>query len=418
MNTDKNTEAYTPRQAKIIRFALKWVSSINAFIYKLSNGRLWSKWSGKYPIMVLSVYGAKSNKLRAIPLIKVLDAGKPILVASMGGMPMHPSWYFNVVANPRVSVQIGAEKKYYIAKKLTDEEKDKVWTTVCSYYPDYDQYRNNTKRNIGVFYCEEKTLSKEWKKWLSENIDQGCDKNELYSILYHNGFHPELIATEMNASVGCFQLQPPKQQSAKEEDIQNMVHTFKEVHKEVPIYTEVGFKKDNLDKNLHRKILDFYNDNSASLQIENVAGGYIETDGKGSASHTIEMPNDLRDEIHQSLLNKAEDWSGIKLLPTYVYGVRIYNRGAILKSHRDREETHIIGVIINIDQKVDSPWALEIEDHQRNNHEIFLSPGEVIFYESATLDHGRPRPLDGDSFVNVFCHFMPFIQKEEIRDEV
>ncbi len=126
---------------------------------------------------------------------------------------MHPSWYFNVVANPRVSVQIGVEKKYYIAKKLTDEEKDKVWTTVCSYYPDYDQYRNNTKRNIGVFYCEEKTLSKEWKKWLSENIDKGCDKNELYSILYHNGFHPELIATEMNASVGSFQLQPPKQRA-------------------------------------------------------------------------------------------------------------------------------------------------------------------------------------------------------------
>ena len=89
-----------------------------------------------------------------------------------------------------------------------------------------------------------------------------------------------------------------------------------------------------------------------------------------------------------------------------------------MKSHRDREETHIIGVIINIDQKVESPWALEIEDHQRNNHEIFLSPGEVIFYESATLDHGRPNPLDGDSFVNVFCHYMPLIQKEEIRDEV
>ena len=75
-------------------------------------------------------------------------------------------------------------------------------------------------------------------------------------------------------------------------------------------------------------------------------------------------------------------------------------------------------MIINIDQKVDAPWALEIEDHQRNNHEIFLSPGEVIFYESATLDHGRPSPLDGDSFVNVFCHYMPFIKKEDLRDEV
>ena len=95
----------------------------------------------------------------------------------------------------------------------------------------------------------------------------------------------------------------------------------------------------------------------------------------------------------------------------------MYNRGAILKRHRDREETHIRGVIINIDQKVDSPWALEIEDHQKNNHEIFLSPGEVIFYESATLDHGRPTPFEGEKFVNVFCHFMPYL-KEENNNEV
>ena len=70
-----------------------------------------------------------------------------------------------------------------------------------------------------------------------------------------------------------------------------------------------------------------------------------------------------------------------------------------------------------VDQKVDSPWALEIEDHQSNNHEIFLSPGEVIFYESAKLDRGRPTPFNGDSFVNVFCHYMPFIKKDT-RDEV
>ena len=412
-----NKEKYSLKEASRIRKVLKLISKLNALIYKISRGKLWGQWAGKYPIMVLSVLGSKTGKQRNIPLIKVLDDDKPVLVASMGGMPMHPSWYYNVMANPRISVQIGSEKKYYLAKKLTSEEKEKVWPTVCAHYPDYDQYKKNTQRNIGVFSCEEKILSKEWKKWLSENLDRGCDKNELYSILYRNGFHPELIAGEMNTSVGSFQLQPQKQQSTKEEGIQNMVNAFKEVHKEIPVYTDVGFKRDNLNKDLHQKILDFYNDNSASLRAENVAGGYIETDGKGSASHTIEMPNELRDEIHESLLSKAEDWSGIRLLPTYVYGVRIYNRGAILKPHRDREETHIIGVIINIDQKVDNPWALEIEDHKKNVHEVFLSPGEIIFYESATLDHGRPAPLDGDKFVNVFCHYMPYMKKD-LRDEV
>ncbi|MCH2652523.1 MAG: nitroreductase family deazaflavin-dependent oxidoreductase [Gammaproteobacteria bacterium] len=410
-------EKYSAKKASRIRKALKIISGLNSFIYKISNGKIWGKWAGKYPIMVLSVFGSKTGKVRNVPLIKVLDNDSPVLVASMGGMPMHPSWYFNVIANPRISVQIGSEKKYYLAKKLTDEEKDRVWPTVCSFYPDYDQYKKNTQRNIGVFSCEEKTMTKEWKKWVNVNINKGCDKNELYSILYYEGFHPELIATEMNARVGDFKLQPETKSSSKEEKIQNMVQAFKNAHEEIPIYTDVGFKKDKLDDALHQKILNFYSENSASLQIENVAGGYIETDGDGSASHTIEMPNDLRDEVHQSLLSKAEDWSGIRLLPTYVYGVRIYNRGAILKPHRDREETHIIGVIINIDQKVDSPWALEIEDHQSNNHEIFLSPGEVIFYESATLDHGRPAPFEGEKFVNVFCHYMPYL-KEENNNEV
>ena len=413
-----SNERYSKKEASRIRNALKAISGLNSFIYKISKGKIWGKWAGKYPIMLLSVFGSKTGKVRNVPLIKVMHDNKPVLVASMGGMPMHPSWYFNVMANPRISVQIGSEKKYYLAKKLTDEEKDEMWPTICSFYPDYDQYKKNTQRNIGVFACEEKAMTNEWREWISENIDRGCDRNELYSILYHDGFHPELIASEMHANVGDFKLQPEKKESPKEENIQKMVHAFKNAHKEIPVYTDVGFKKDKLDESLHQKILTFYQENSASLQIENVAGGYIETDAEGSASHTIEMPNDLRDEVHQSLLNKAEDWSGIRLLPTYVYGVRIYNRGAILKPHRDREETHIIGVIINIDQKVDTPWALEIEDHQRNNHEIFLSPGEVIFYESATLDHGRPMPLDGDSFVNVFCHYMPYINKTENSNEI
>ena len=97
----------------------------------------------------------------------------------------------------------------------------------------------------------------------------------------------------------------------------------------------------------------------------------------------------------------------MKLLPTYVYGVRMYLDGAILNSHKDREETHIIGTIINIDQKVRNDWYLEIEDHQKNLHKLLLEPGEMIFYESATLKHGRPEPLSGEYYSNIFCHYMP-----------
>ena len=75
--------------------------------------------------------------------------------------------------------------------------------------------------------------------------------------------------------------------------------------------------------------------------------------------------------------------------------------------HRDRENTHIISAIINISKDVDEDWPLVIEDHFYRKHEIFLDPGEVIFYESARLLHGRPYPLNGKSFANIFCHYRP-----------
>ena len=100
-----------------------------------------------------------------------------------------------------------------------------------------------------------------------------------------------------------------------------------------------------------------------------------------------------------------EDWSNTRLDPTFVYGIRIYGRDAILKEHRDREQTHIVSAIINVDQKVATDWPLIIEDHHYRKHEIILNPGEVLFYESARLKHGRPIPLKGREYANIFCHF-------------
>ena len=102
-----------------------------------------------------------------------------------------------------------------------------------------------------------------------------------------------------------------------------------------------------------------------------------------------------------------EQWSGVELLPTYVYGIRIYHRGAVLRPHRDRLATHIIGAIINVAQDVDEDWPLEIYDHQHRKHEVILKPGEMIFYESGSLIHGRSTPLNGNAFANIFCHCKP-----------
>jgi prolyl 4-hydroxylase len=177
----------------------------------------------------------------------------------------------------------------------------------------------------------------------------------------------------------------------------------------IPAYTRAGFCKRALPSHLFTKITDFYTDNSASIAEETVEGGYIQS-GKNSTangSSLIDLTTDLRREIHDELKAGMEQWSGVELLPTYVYGIRIYHRGAVLRPHRDRLATHIIGAIINVAQDVDEDWPLEIYDHQHRKHEVILKPGEMIFYESGSLIHGRSTPLNGNAFANIFCHCKP-----------
>ena len=184
---------------------------------------------------------------------------------------------------------------------------------------------------------------------------------------------------------------------------------IRDVNELIPAYTEAGFAKAKLPEILFSKVQDFYQSNRSAIKEETVAGDFIvntaKSDAKGSS--LIDLSTELRAEIHDNLKTLLEAWCGKALMPTYVYGIRIYHRSATLKCHRDRLATHIIGAIINIDQDVEEDWILVIDDHQHRRHQIALKPGEMIFYESGSLIHGRPTPFKGDLFANVFCHFKP-----------
>ena len=187
----------------------------------------------------------------------------------------------------------------------------------------------------------------------------------------------------------------------------------KEPNEYIPNYTQVGFKKANLDDQLFEKIKKFYTSNLEKNKPEFVEGGYVEIQETGeSGSDVIELSDKLRKEIHNSLKPQLEAWSKTELIPTFVYGIRVYKKGSVLIPHRDKLKTHIISAIINVDQEVDEGWPLIIEDNYYRKHHVFLNPGEVIFYESARLDHGRPLPLKGEKFANIFCHFMPVNMEE------
>ena len=149
------TEKYTAKEAKTAKKIIKYFAKFQAGIFLLSKGKLWNKWPGGFPIMVVQTKGAKTQKIRNIPLIYVHDNGLPILVASLGGMPKNPSWYYNVKANPELKISTIHDSGNYIAKELSKEKKEELWPLICSFYPDYETYKNNTSREIPVFLCRQ-----------------------------------------------------------------------------------------------------------------------------------------------------------------------------------------------------------------------------------------------------------------------
>ena len=180
-----------------------------------------------------------------------------------------------------------------------------------------------------------------------------------------------------------------------------------DLNKHIKTFTEEGFKKDRLDDELFKKIKYFYDTESSKFKEEFVAGNFIQSDETNVPSELLDLTDDLRSEIHASLKGPLEEWSQCNLEPTFVYGIRDYKQGAVLIPHRDRKNTHIISAIINVAKDLDQDWPLVIEDHFYRKHEVFLEPGEIIYYESARLLHGRPYPMQGRSFANIFCHFTP-----------
>jgi deazaflavin-dependent oxidoreductase (nitroreductase family) len=106
------------------------------------------------PVVILTTVGAKTGALRKTPLMRVEHEGAYAVVASLGGAPKHPVWYYNVLANPRVELQDGPEKHEYVAREVTGDEKALWWERSVAAYPDYADYQTRTDREIPVFVLE------------------------------------------------------------------------------------------------------------------------------------------------------------------------------------------------------------------------------------------------------------------------
>ena len=106
------------------------------------------------PVVVVIMTGAKTGKARRVPLMRVEHEGSYAAVASKGGAPQHPVWFNNLVANPDVTVQDGAELHELRARLLDGDERAQWWERAVAAYPPYAEYQTKTDRQIPVFVLE------------------------------------------------------------------------------------------------------------------------------------------------------------------------------------------------------------------------------------------------------------------------
>ena len=119
-------------------------------LYERSGGTEGTENQGR-PVIVLTSVGAKSGKLRKTPLMRVEHDGEYAVVASLGGAPKHPVWYYNLTANPHVELQDGPTKKDYQAREIHDEEYDAWLDRAVAVWPDYAEYQTKTSRTMPIF---------------------------------------------------------------------------------------------------------------------------------------------------------------------------------------------------------------------------------------------------------------------------
>ncbi len=150
----EDVKAFPEKQLPAIKAVLRWATAFQVSVFRATRGRLMNKFVGGYPVCVVTTTGAKSGKIRRIALIHLPHGDSKLLVASQGGMPHNPAWFYNVAAHPEVSIMVEGQEKDYVARRVDDEEKAALWPHLLSLYPDFDEYQARTDRNIPVFSCD------------------------------------------------------------------------------------------------------------------------------------------------------------------------------------------------------------------------------------------------------------------------
>lgn len=121
--------------------------------FRAHEGKVGGIWEGR-PLLLLTTTGAKSGQERTTPTMYLRDGDRLLIFASKRGAPTNPAWYYNLVAHPKVTVEVGNETFEATATVLKGEERDRFYAKQVELYPQFGEYQEKTTRKIPVVALE------------------------------------------------------------------------------------------------------------------------------------------------------------------------------------------------------------------------------------------------------------------------
>jgi F420H(2)-dependent quinone reductase len=132
---------------------------LDRLLLRLSHGRV--SIPGVFtglPVVMLTTIGAKSGKLRTVPLVGLRDGDKVVVIASNYGQTHHPAWYYNLRTNPQATVELSGHTGTYIAREATPAEQQTYWRRATDLYVGFPKYQQRTHgRDIPIIVLTPKT---------------------------------------------------------------------------------------------------------------------------------------------------------------------------------------------------------------------------------------------------------------------
>lgn len=248
--------------------------------------------------------------------------------------------------------------------------------------------------------------------WLPHNMDPSVPVPEEYKDMV-----PQPLGNKQefyrNYVQGCRDAFGKKGSRCNQNELDRVAMTLRQPQS-MQNYTKVGYKKLKAPPEVWKLIKKFWDTNKDTRKPENWGIGNTYTNNWDAHSEMVSVEDSglrgggsaLKKKIWDAAKDTISEWTGQELTECSLYGIRVYYEGSVLAPHVDRLPL-VSSAIINVAQDLDEPWPLEVISHDGKAENVTMEPGDMVLYESHSVIHGRPFPLKGRFFANLFVHFEP-----------